>query len=225
MTNIRKIHCNYCGVDTNHELKASHSKHDYEEEHINGQSYLRYYEESEFNFWVCRGCDTACIEDSYTCSGMTDENGDKIYGSTFYPERAWNQRKPKNFLHIKPEINSVYKEVVKAFQVGLGVPTAMSIRSLLEAICIDQGITDEVAWKFEVKIEKLQEVAGIPSSITDGLKSLKFIGDDAAHRLVSPGKTILSSALDLIEALLTHLYEAKFDLHVKAENIKAISSS
>ncbi|AXY01234.1 hypothetical protein D1115_08570 [Vibrio alfacsensis] len=50
MTNIRKIHCNYCGVDTNHELKASHSKHDYEEEDINGQSYLRYYEESEFNF-------------------------------------------------------------------------------------------------------------------------------------------------------------------------------
>nr|WP_268991198.1 DUF4145 domain-containing protein [Vibrio cholerae] len=156
---------------------------------------------------------------------MTDENGDKIYGSTFYPERGWNQRKPKDFLHIKPEINSVYKEVVKAFQVGLGVPTAMSIRSLLEAICIDQGITDKVAWKFEVKIEKLQEVAGIPSSITDGLKSLKFIGDDAAHRLVSPGKPILSSALDLIEALLTHLYEAKFDLHVKAENMKAISSS
>ncbi|AXY01233.1 hypothetical protein D1115_08565 [Vibrio alfacsensis] len=67
-------------------------------------------------------------------------------------------KKTKNFLHIKPEINSVYKEVVKAFQVGLGVPTAMSIRSLLEAICIDQGITDKVAWKFEVKIENFRKL-------------------------------------------------------------------
>lgn len=88
MTNIRKIHCNYCGVDTNHELKASHSKHDYEEEHIYGQSYLRYYEESEFNFWVCRGCDTACIEDSYTCSGMTDEMGIK-YMVQYFIQRGF----------------------------------------------------------------------------------------------------------------------------------------
>jgi hypothetical protein len=98
----------------------------------------------------------------------------------------------------------------------------MSIRALLEGICVHEGITDEVVWKFEAKIDRLHTDNKIPESITEGLKSLKFIGDDAAHRLTSPSKHMLSVAIDLLEALLTHLYEAKFELHNKAELIKIV---
>ncbi|WP_146145656.1 DUF4145 domain-containing protein [Photobacterium damselae] len=171
----------------------------------------------------CSGCDTACLEERYTHSGMYDANNDKIYGSIFSPERNLNIRKPKRFLHINAKLNSVYNDIIKAFQVSLGIPTAMSIRSLLEAVCIDQGISDQQVWKFDKKIEKLQEVAGIPESIIEGLKSIKFIGDDAAHRLISPDKATLAFALDLLEALLVHLYEAKFELHLKAEQMKTLN--
>jgi hypothetical protein len=46
--------------------------------------------------------------------------------------------------------------------------------------------------------------------------NLKFIGDDAAHRLMPPSKSQLRLSIDLLEALLTHLYEAKYDLEKKA---------
>ncbi|TOC17036.1 DUF4145 domain-containing protein, partial [Vibrio parahaemolyticus] len=85
-----------------------------------------------------------------------------------------------------------------------------------EAICIDQGITDDIAWKFHIKIEKLNDIVGMPKSITEGLLTLKFMGDSAAHKLISPQRKDLSLAIDLLEALMLHLYEAKFDLESKS---------
>ncbi|HAS6112219.1 TPA: hypothetical protein I7139_24165 [Vibrio vulnificus] len=56
MLKIEKIHCNTCGSKTNHELKSSHSKHEYDEVDIGDENYISWYEESDFLFWVCRGC-------------------------------------------------------------------------------------------------------------------------------------------------------------------------
>jgi len=220
LVKIKKIHCNTCGLDTNHELITTHERKHFEEDYRDGEKYLAWYEEWKYGFWVCRGCDTASLEEKYHCSGMYDQNGDDIYDVSYQPTRKNLNRVPKKFQHIDSKLNSVYLEIIQAYQQGLGVATAMSIRALLEGICVNEGIDDSTAWKFEVKIEKLQTVSSIPESITDGLKNLKFIGDDAAHRLISPDKYTLSLAIDLLEALLTHLYEAKFELHKKAEIIK-----
>lgn len=219
MTKIKKVHCNRCGVETKHELKHFHENEEVEEEMIHGQRQVLWWEKSQYSYWICRGCDTPCLEENYTCAGMA-EYGEQVYDSTFYPERLSNHKKPKSFAHIDEKLSDLYKEIIKAFNIGLGVPTAMAIRSLLEGICIDQDITDSEVWKFEKKIEKLQEVAGIHANIIEGLKSLKFIGDDAAHRLISPPKRVMILAIELLEALLTQVYEAKFELQKKAEEIK-----
>jgi hypothetical protein len=50
---------------------------------------------------------------------------------------------------------------------------------------------------------------------------LKFIGDDAAHRLNATDKHTLSRSIDLLESLLTHLYESRIDLERKAEIVSA----
>ncbi len=222
MINKKKIHCNTCGLDTNHQLLSSHSRSYHEEEVHQGASYLTYFEEWEYSFWACMGCDTALLEEKQTCMGMETQDGKKIYDVTYSPTRKNVDRPAKRFRHIDSKLNSVYNEIIQSFQSGLGVATAMSIRALLEGICVHEGITDEVVWKFEAKIDRLHTDNKIPESITEGLKSLKFIGDDAAHRLTSPSKHMLSVAIDLLEALLTHLYEAKFELHNKAELIKIV---
>ena len=69
------------------------------------------------------------------------------------------------------------------------------------------------------KIELLETESNIPKSITNGLKSLKFIGDDAAHRLIKTSTQNISLAIDLIEALLTQLYESRYDLELKAKRV------
>ncbi|HHC7296831.1 DUF4145 domain-containing protein [Vibrio campbellii] len=219
---IKKLHCNCCERATNHELKYTHEYSDHEEDIHNGERVLCWWEETSFSLWVCRGCDTPCIEEAYTNSGMYDHQGETIHDYSYHPKRTYHHKKPQKFVYIDAKLNSLYKEIIQAYNLGLGVPTAVSIRSLLEGICIDQGITDDKFWKFEKKIEALQSESNIPESIIEGLKSIKFIGDDAAHRLSAPDKYVLQLAIDLLEALLTNLYEAKFELQQRAQQIKLV---
>ncbi|MCE3221800.1 DUF4145 domain-containing protein [Vibrio diabolicus] len=215
MDEIKKIHCNTCCRTTNHVAKSKHTKmvyFDLEDGFVDESSPL---EESEYTFWICMGCDSACLEDKYTCAGMNDGH-DQVYISTFYPEHTFSYREPKSFLHISTELDNLYRDIITSYRHDLAIPTAMAIRTLLEAICIEQGISDDIAWKFHIKIEKLNKIIGMPQSITEGLLALKFMGDSAAHKLISPQMKDLSLAIDLLEALLLHLYEARFDLQSKA---------
>jgi hypothetical protein len=70
------------------------------------------------------------------------------------------------------------------------------------------------------KLKKLKNSNKIPESIYSVLLNLKVIGDDAAHKLIQSSYSHLGRSIDLLEALLTHLYEAKFDLEKKLLRLK-----
>lgn len=218
---IKKIFCNTCKFDTNHEIKSQHDR-SYEETYTEyGRQHLCYYEYFVYKFLVCRGCDTASLEEKWTNDGMRNHEGEVIYSYEYSPQRNnLGVREAKRFLHIDKKLNDTYKEIITSQKAGLGIVTSMGIRALLEGICVTEGIDDKTAWGLKKKIEALSEKINIPSSIIDGLKGIKFIGDDAAHRLNASDKNSISLSIDLLEALLTHLYEAKFDLQHKAELVK-----
>jgi hypothetical protein len=218
MTDRTKIYCNTCKGETNQDIKSTHDQSYYEEYEDHGQNFLGYYEETEYRFLVCRGCDTATLEEKWTAAGMRDQNGDNIYSYNYHPKRKnLGEREIKKFHHVDKKLYETYKEIISAFQQGLRIVTAMGVRALLEGICVLEGINDQDAWGLAKKIDKLKEVSNIPISIIDGLKGIKFVGDDAAHRLKACDKQSLSSAIDLLESLMIHMYEAKIDLERKAE--------
>ncbi len=218
MASIKKIFCNTCKGETNHDIKSSHDQVYYEEYEDHGQKFLGYYEKTQYSFLVCRGCDTATLEESWTSAGMQDHKGESIYSDNYHPKRKrLGDREVKRFIHVDKILNDTYKEIITSFQQGLSIVAAMGVRALLEGICVFEGIDDQVAWGLEKKIEHLKEVSSIPESIINGLKNIKFVGDDAAHRLQPPEKNILSMAIDLLESLMTHMYEAKIDLENKAK--------
>ena len=224
--NIKKIYCNSCKSETNHDVKSSHDKSYYEEYESNGQSFPAYYEETEYYFLVCRGCDTATLEEKSAYSGMYDYNGDTLYFYNYYPKRKKSGViEAKQFHHVDKKLNDIYKEIVISFQQGLAVVTAMGVRALLEGICVLEGIDDSKAWGLNKKLDRLTELSSIPNAIVDGLKRIKFIGDDAAHRLNTPEKSILVLSINLLESLMTHMYEAKFDLDHKASLLKKTHDS
>jgi hypothetical protein len=214
VSELKKIHCNTCKRETNHELLATHNcDYDYEDG--------GWYEKTRYGFWVCKGCDTASLEDRYTHSGMHDYDGNEIYDFTYFPERNSSYLHiAKKFVHINKKLNAVYLEIIKAHNQGLEIISAIGIRALLEGICVEEGIDDNIAYGLNKKIKKLQEKNNIPENIIDGLNSLKFIGDSAAHRLDSSNNNSIMLSIDLLEALLIHLYEAKFELQRKAELVK-----
>lgn len=216
-----KIYCNTCKGETNHDIKSTHDQSYHEEFEDHGQRFLGYYEEAEFRFLICRGCDSATLQEKWTCAGMHDHNGDEIYSYNYHPKRKnLGEREAKKFHHVDKKLNDSYKEIITAFQQGLEIVTAMGVRALLEGICVIEGIDDKATWGLAKKIEKLKNSPKIPNSIIDGLNGLKFIGDDAAHRLNASDKHTLSLSIDLLESLLTHLYEARIDLERKAEMVQ-----
>ena len=225
MPEIKKIHCNTCNYETKHELIASHDRSYCEVEEHYGRQFAGWHEDWIYRFFVCRGCDTGIIEEKYTCAGMHDYDGNEIYSYEYFPERRNDgKREPKRFSHIDKKLNDAYKEIIKSYQHGLKIVTAMGVRALLEGICIIEGVDDTKAWGLNKKIEELQTSSNIPDSIVEGLKGIKFIGDNAAHRLNTSDKSSIGLAIDLLEVLLTHLYEAKFDLQHKADLVKKAHS-
>ena len=221
MTDRVKVYCNTCKGDTNHDIKSTHDQSYHEEFEDHGQRFFGYYEQTEFRFLICRGCDSATLQERWTCSGMHDHNGGDIYSYNYHPKRKnLGEREAKRFHHVDTKLNNSYKEIITAFQQGLEIVTAMGVRALLEGICVMEGIDDKAAWGLAKKIEKLKDSPNIPDSIIDGLNGLKFIGDNAAHRLNATDKHTLSLSIDLLESLLTHMYEARIDLERKAEMVR-----
>ncbi|MDO8846219.1 DUF4145 domain-containing protein [Methylicorpusculum sp.] len=221
MTEIKKIYCNTCKGETKHDIKATHDQAYHEEYEDHGHKFLGYYEETEYRFLVCRGCDTATLEEKWTGAGMYDHNGDEIYTYSYQPKRKnLGEREAKRFHHVDKKLTETYKEIIIAFQQGLGIVTAMGVRALLEGICVLEGINDNNAWGLAKKIDHLSGASNIPAIIIEGLNGIKFIGDDAAHRLNTPDKHSLSLSIDLLESLMTHLYEASLDLEHKAELLR-----
>lgn len=221
MTDRIKIYCNTCKGDTNHDIKSTHNQSYIDEFEDHGQKFIGYYENTEFGFLICRGCDTATLQEKWTNSGMLGNDGNNVYACSYFPKRKnLGERETKRFIHVDKKLNDSYKEIVTAFQQGLEIVTAMGVRALLEGICVREGIDDKVARGLAGKIAKLKGSPNIPDSIIDGLNGLKFIGDDAAHRLNAADKHTLSLSIDLLESLLTHMYESRIELEHKAEMVR-----
>lgn len=154
---------------------------------------------------------------------MYNYQGDNEYSYAYHPGRKnLGEREAKRFHHVDKKLTDSYKEIIIAFNQGLEIVTAMGVRALLEGICIMENIDDKIAWGLSKKIEKLKNAENIPDTIIDGLNGLKFIGDDAAHRLIAADKHTLRLSIDLLESLLTHMCEARIELEKKAEQVRVI---
>ncbi|MUK45869.1 DUF4145 domain-containing protein [Aliivibrio fischeri] len=218
--NIKKIFCNTCKNETKHELLRKHDR-SYSEELDAG-----WYEDWEYNMWACRGCDTATLETKYICAGSYDHEGNEVYHYSYDPQRKNTfERLPKKFMHIDDKLNGIYKEIILAYKAGLNTVSVMGIRALLEGICIHEGINDKDAYHLTGKLKELEKKSFIPHQIIEGLVSIKSFGDDAAHSLVKLNKMDLELSIELLEALLTSLYEAKFELQHKALQLKSRQES
>lgn len=219
----RKLFCNTCKIETNHEVKAMHARTEdvYDEE--TGEppfAQVIYWENWEYRLWVCRGCDTAMLEEAYTDAGMYNPDTDKyIENSTLYPQRTRRVWPQKRFRYLDEKLKAIYQEVIIGFNAGIKIGCSMSLRALLEGVCVNKGITDEIAWGLEDKLKKMEVGNHLPPNIVECLLSFKFMGDDAAHKLEAPTKNELELAISVMEDLLNFLYEAEYELARKAKRL------
>jgi hypothetical protein len=173
-----------------------------------------------YSLWVCQGCDTATLQEACTAKALVSDNGLQVdWTYDFHPRRlkeGW-QRKP---FSMPLKLGIIYQEVVESFNAGLVTLCSVGLRALLEGICVNKGITKEVAWGLEKKIDKLGEYGHVPVDIARSIKSFKFIGDSAAHRLEVPEEEDLVLAIEVMEELLTSLYSLDYKAQYLLDRIQ-----
>jgi len=204
----KKIYCNTCNAETNHELQSAHLRRFNQqwdgEMHLSGQ-------ESMYCLWICRGCESATFEEVYCEYDWPPE----AEVSTFYPKRENAVRQIlKDYQHLPPELWSIYREVIEGFNVGLQITCAMGLRALLEGICIDCRIPDSgetygLSGKLRALKEKLEKQGDLPVGVSNALDYLKGIGDRAAHGLDSSTRSELEHAIEFVEHLIEFIYKTE----------------
>jgi len=209
----KRIYCNTCKGKTRHELKAIQSG--YHNEDLNDDEPPLYWEEYQYRFWVCQGCNTATLEVVYNVAGELNSMGNKVWNlESFYPKREFGDRPLKRFSRLNKKLEKIYNEVVRSFNAGLSITCAMGLRALIEGICVDKGITKG---NLEQKIDKLESY--VPKNIVENLHSFRFIGNEAAHELEIPQHYELRLAIEVIEDLLNFLYDLEYNLLQKSTSL------
>ncbi len=199
---VKRIYCNTCKGQTNHELKSvqerKSSDADFEKNPLNDAGQ---YEEWTYLFWICRGCETASLEEDH----VVYIDGNEQYVPAFYPRRESNSLTAKTFLQLDEKLTDIYEEVIKCFNNEAWILCAVGLRALLEGICADKKIAGRSLFD---KIEGLNK--HLPLNIVESLHSFRFIGNDAAHELQAPLQKDLQVAIEVMEDLLNFLYELDY---------------
>lgn len=204
---IQKIYCNTCKIETNHELHALHKRFNelvHSKDHID--EYTGFEDEWESRFWTCKGCDTGTLEVAYTNTGMLDIKARfNVWESTFYPERERRHRPTKKFRQLNEKLTRIHQEMIESFNKDLRILCAIGLRSLLEGVCADKGVTGK---NLQKRIDGLE--THLPTNIVENLHNFRFIGNEAAHELQAPSRSELELAIEVIEDLLNFLYELDY---------------
>ena len=198
----RRVYCNNCRRETNHELKGEHST-SWSDEHFS--------EMTAYRLLVCMGCECGVLQQEYSNSEMSywDEDNDQsveFSDISYFPERSQHDLAPKLYSKLKSTLTTLYKEAITCYNQKSPILCAAGLRALLEGICHDKKIKGK---NLKAKIEGLKSI--LPNkNIIRNLHHLRFMGNEAVHELAAPKRTELTLAISLIEDLLNFLYELDY---------------
>lgn len=210
------IYCNLCKNLTKHQLKSFHKSFEIsldvdEDENIFPIDKILY----THIFWICKGCEIATLEVE---SRYEDEDAEP-FDTKYFPKRLIKIRQPRIFLSIPKETNQTYHEIISSFNEKNYILAAIGIRAILEAICKDLNITDKDSFGLTGKLKILKEKHLFSESIINALDQFKFLGDGAAHKLIKPNFSEILTALNVLDDLMVHQYEARYNLEKSAERL------
>lgn len=217
--------CNRCRTRTNHTCKAEHFPTEEGEPFVEQDGTKYWGIEHFYRLWVCDGCEDAVLEQAWDGCKIADAAGDQWYSDTelqieLHPHRTEESVPVRDYKGLPPSVAGVYYETVFAHHHCLHLLCALGLRSLVEAICIDQRITGR---NLEQKIDGLTKL--LPPTTAAKFHTLRFIGNEAAHEFKEPNAADLRLGIEVCEDMLSFLYELDAKLTKLASKSRRASSS
>ena len=175
---------------------------------------------------TCNGCSNV----TYRAQTWFSEDPGE-FPVTLYPPRGneTTARKPKDFENLPRggSLESVYRQTVSAFANDLTTLAGAGVRLLLEGICKEQGVAGGFIYDRTTGAQITSKKTSQPviSENLDGLingmaerdlvskaqakhlHEIRFLGNDAAHKLDQPSRKVVALAIDIVEHILDQVYD------------------
>ena len=166
--------------------------------------------EDDINWWAefqiikCLGCDTISFRKvSSSSEDFNPNTGEEILYVDLYPNSELKREMMKDYYYFPQKIRKIYSETIEAINNKLLLLSAVGLRMLIEAICLEEKV---VGLNLKSRIYELVIQGLLSKTQADFLHHLRFLGNDAAHEIIAPKPERLIAALDIAETLLKTIY-------------------
>lgn len=192
------IVCGECARSTVHEILADVRSHES-------------YDGGNIQVWQshsivqCRGCLTLSFCKESECTEDWDpENDDRLLvRRDLFPGRVAGRPPLRDVCHLPWDLQKIYEEARSALMQGLPVLTGIGIRAIVETVCNERGATGANLFQ---KINSLVTLNLITQHEATVLHDLRFMGNEAAHKVKAHKSDELNLAFDVVEHLLNTVY-------------------
>lgn len=210
---MEKDYCPKCYQNTNHtSLFKEHRGSDIDED---------FQWSEEFEIIKCNGCDNLQYRTTYGDESMVAYNHEEDYETHFndykyFPKNLKGHKIFKNIYNIPDKIRVVYIETIEAMNNNCYLLSAVGLRAIIEAICIEQNI---IGRNLEIKINNLSKNKLITEKDSNRLHTIRFLGNDSVHEMEVPKEDKLNVALKIVENLINNLYLIDIDANLHLNTI------
>lgn len=194
------IPCQICNRETRHKILAETS--------------LRWeYADGLVDVWTthqilqCQGCLNISYGELSSCSEDLDyDNEGKPFlpqKSKYFPNRMVGRAKLDELYSLPHGVAKIYEEAHDALCSDLPIMAGFGLRAIVEAVCNDKEVK---GGNLENKIDGLHSMGLITEEGAKILHSLRFMGNDSAHKMKIHTAPQMTAAFDVVEYLLMGVY-------------------
>ena len=205
--------CINCGHSKKHEILFSVEKRTSDEEAIYIENTLEFPNDiptehiDKYLIVQCRGCENISFIHDYKMFADNDTE-EMIHLIDQYPSqyrRSDNQifLSEDNLNKLPSSIRNLYEEVEEAFEAESCILAGLGLRTLVEALCIQQQINGK---NLQDKIKELENKRLISIQEAPILDKLRLIGNSSAHKIKSLPLDQLEYALGILNHILVSIY-------------------
>ncbi len=188
--------CGKCSVYTTHEILLSLESLD-----ASPEADIQWSE--EYLTVQCKGCRTVsfCIESSN--SEDYDPEGESEITKRLFPNRILGRTPLRDLHFLPPKLGRVYEETKAALIQDMPILAGIGIRAIVETVCNEEETSGRNLFQ---KISGLVNRRLIAKSEAEILHDLRFMGNEAAHKVKAHTREELNLAFDVVEHLLKTVY-------------------
>lgn len=204
---IKKLYCNNCSCETRHSVLFYKRKDEVDEE----QNQIIWYEEDNYYFSECMGCENITLYIETKFSGM----GDDFVATQFPPkiirkEPKWLFKIDGEGIVFEPSSKvELFREIYIALKNNMPRLAIMGVRALLEVVMIE-SIGDQGT--FMKNLTKLKADGYISGYQHDAINKVIDAGHASMHRSYKASISEIFSIMDITENIIESIYINKLNI-------------